>query len=114
MVRLHPLLIIALCVVVFLEIHPFQDGNGPLSRVLAMLLLLQAGYAYVPYSPLESVIEFKRDVYHQALCELSRFVPSVVAARPDRGVPPAATPRHHAEMTGRSEPSTLASPASST
>jgi putative (di)nucleoside polyphosphate hydrolase len=64
--------------------------------------------------PLESVIEFKRDVYHQALCELSRFVPSVVAARPDRGAPPAATPRHHAEMTGRSEPSTLASPASST
>ena len=64
--------------------------------------------------PLESVIEFKRDVYHQALCELSRFVPSVVAARPDRGVPPAATPRHHPEMTGRSEPSTLASPASST
>jgi Fic family protein len=53
--RLHPLLIIALCVVVFLEIHPFQDGNGRLSRVLTTLLLLQAGYAYVPYSSLESV-----------------------------------------------------------
>ncbi|SFM51146.1 Fic/DOC family protein [Nitrosomonas nitrosa] len=46
--RLHPLLIIALCVVVFLKIHPFQDGNGRLSRVLTTLLLLQAGYAYVP------------------------------------------------------------------
>ena len=46
--RLHPLLIIALCVVVFLEIHPFQDGNGRLSRVLTTLLLLQAGYGSTP------------------------------------------------------------------
>ena len=45
---LHPLLIIAISVVVFLEIHPFQDGNGRLSRVLTTLLLIQAGYAYVP------------------------------------------------------------------
>ena len=46
--RLHPLLVVAVFVVVFLEIHPFQDGNGRLSRVLTTLLLLQAGYAYVP------------------------------------------------------------------
>ena len=46
--RLHPLLTIAVFIVVFLEIHPFQDGNGRLSRVLTTLLLLQAGYAYVP------------------------------------------------------------------
>jgi Fic family protein len=58
--RLHPLLVIALCIVVFLEFHPFQDGNGWLSRVLTMLLLLQAGYAYVPYSSLENVIEQNR------------------------------------------------------
>ncbi len=51
---LHPLLCIAIFTVVFLEIHPFQDGNGRLSRVLTTLLLLQAGYAYVPYSSLES------------------------------------------------------------
>jgi Fic family protein len=44
---LHPLLIIAIFVVVFLEVHPFQDGNGRLSRVLTTLLLIQAGYAYV-------------------------------------------------------------------
>jgi Fic family protein len=47
--RLHPLLIIALWVVVFLEIHPFQDGNGQLNRVLITLPLLRAGYAYVPF-----------------------------------------------------------------
>ena len=65
--RLHPLLIIALCVVVFLEIHPFQDGNGRLSRVLTTLLLLQTGYAYVPYSSLESVIEHSKEAYYLAL-----------------------------------------------
>jgi Fic family protein len=64
---LHPLLIIALCVVVFLEIHPFQDGNGRLSRVLTTLLLLQAGYAYVPFSSLESVIEGNKEAYYLAL-----------------------------------------------
>lgn len=65
--QLHPLLIIALCVVVFLEIHPFQDGNGRLSRVLTTLLLLQAGYAYVPYSSLESVVERSKEGYYLAL-----------------------------------------------
>jgi Fic family protein len=65
--RLHPLLITALWVVVFLEIHPFQDGNGRLSRVLTTLLLLQAGYAYVPYSSLESVIERSKEAYYLGL-----------------------------------------------
>ena len=64
---LHPLLIIALCVVIFLEIHPFQDGNGRLSRVLTTLLLMQAGYAYVPYSSLESVVEQSKEAYYLAL-----------------------------------------------
>lgn len=65
--QLHPLLIIAIFVVVFLEIHPFQDGNGRLSRVLTTLLLIQAGYAYVPYSSLESVIELNKESYYLAL-----------------------------------------------
>jgi Fic family protein len=65
--RLHPLLLIAIFAVVFLEIHPFQDGNGRLSRVLTTLLLLQAGYAYVPYSSLESVIEQSKEGYYLAL-----------------------------------------------
>ncbi|TAM04933.1 MAG: Fic family protein [Paraburkholderia sp.] len=65
--HLHPLLVIAVFVVVFLEIHPFQDGNGRLSRVLTTLLLLQAGYAYVPYSSLESVVEVNKEAYYLAL-----------------------------------------------
>ena len=65
--RLHPLLMIAVFVVVFLEIHPFQDGNGRLSRILTTLLLLQSGYAYVPYSSLESVIENSKEGYYLVL-----------------------------------------------
>lgn len=65
--QLHPLLIVAIFVVVFLEIHPFQDGNGRLSRVLTTLLLIDSGYAYVPYSSLESVIELNKEAYYLAL-----------------------------------------------
>lgn len=64
---LHPLLIIAVAVVVFLEIHPFQDGNGRLSRVVTTLLLSQAGYTYVPFSSLESVVELNKESYYLAL-----------------------------------------------
>jgi Fic family protein len=64
---MHPLIAIALFIVVFLEIHPFQDGNGRLSRILTTLLLLRAGYAYVPYSSLESVIEQNKDAYYLAI-----------------------------------------------
>lgn len=65
--RIHPLLRIAIFIVVFLEIHPFQDGNGRLSRVITTLLLLQAGYVYVPYASLESVIENSKEGYYLAL-----------------------------------------------
>ena len=65
--ELHPLLVIAVFVVVFLAIHPFQDGNGRLSRILTTLLLLRADYAYVPFSSLESVIEQNKDGYYLAL-----------------------------------------------
>ncbi|MXX16050.1 MAG: Fic family protein, partial [Gammaproteobacteria bacterium] len=60
-------IIIGVFVVVFLAIHPFQDGNGRLSRVLTTLLLLRAGYDYVPYASLESVIENTKDAYYRAL-----------------------------------------------
>ena len=65
--RIHPLLVVAVFTAVFLEIHPFQDGNGRLSRVLTTLLLLKFGYSYVPYSSLESVIEANKENYYLAL-----------------------------------------------
>lgn len=65
--ELHPLLCIAIFIVAFLAIHPFQDGNGRLSRILTTLLLLRAGYSYVPYSSLESVIEHSKEAYYLAL-----------------------------------------------
>ncbi|MBS1164462.1 MAG: AsnC family transcriptional regulator [Proteobacteria bacterium] len=77
---LHPLLMIAVFIVVFLEIHPFQDGNGRLSRVLTTLLLLRAGYAYVPYSSLESVIEQNKEGYYLAL---RRTQGTIRSAQPD-------------------------------
>ncbi|MGI9303887.1 MAG: Fic family protein [Gammaproteobacteria bacterium] len=63
----HALIVIAIFVVVFLQIHPFQDGNGRLSRILTTLLLLRAGYAYVPYSSLESIVEASKEAYYLAL-----------------------------------------------
>lgn len=74
--RLHPLLVVAIFVVVFLEIHPFQDGNGRLSRILTTLLLLRAGYAYVPYSSLESIIEQSKESYYISLRRTQRTIRS--------------------------------------
>jgi Fic family protein len=65
--KLHPLLIIAVFIVEFLAIHPFQDGNGRLSRVLTTCLLLKHGYTYVAYSSLEAVIEQSKEGYYLAL-----------------------------------------------
>ena len=64
---LHPLIVIGVFVVHFLAIHPFQDGNGRLSRVLTTMLLLKKGYDYVPYSSIESIIEAAREGYYRAL-----------------------------------------------
>lgn len=63
----HPLLIIGIFIVRFLAVHPFQDGNGRLSRVITTLLLLKSGYTYVPFSSLETVIEDNKDSYYLAL-----------------------------------------------
>jgi len=73
---LHPLLVIGIFVVAFLGIHPFQDGNGRLSRALTTLLLLQAGYTYVPYSSLESVIESNKESYYIALRQTQKTIRS--------------------------------------
>lgn len=63
----HPLLIIGNFLVEFLAIHPFTDGNGRLSRILTNLLLLQAGYAYMPYVSHEKLIEDNKPDYYLAL-----------------------------------------------
>jgi Fic family protein len=63
----HPLLIIGTFVVRFLAVHPFQDGNGRLARVLTTLLLLRSGYSFVAYSSLERVIEENKEEYYRTL-----------------------------------------------
>jgi len=65
--RFHPLLIIANFIVEFLKIHPFEDGNGRLSRVLTNLLLLRAGYQFVQYVSHEQLVEKRKDEYYIAL-----------------------------------------------
>ena len=70
---MHPLIITAVFVVIFLAIHPFCDGNGRLSRIITNLLLLKFGYRYVHYSSLESVIEYNKDLYYKHLrdCQIT-------------------------------------------
>lgn len=63
----HPLLIISNFIVEFLNIHPFTDGNGRLSRILTNLLLLKAQYLYMPYVSHEKLIEDNKPEYYLAL-----------------------------------------------
>lgn len=63
----HPLITIGVFVVHFLSIHPFTDGNGRLSRALTVMLMLKAGYDYMPYASMESIIEASKDAYYRAL-----------------------------------------------
>ena len=65
--RFHPLLILANFVVEFLNIHPFEDGNGRLSRILTNLLLLKNGYAFIPYVSHEKLIEDHKVDYYLSL-----------------------------------------------
>lgn len=65
--EIHPLIVIAVFIVNFLAIHPFQDGNGRLSRILTTLLMLKTGYEYIPYSSLEKIVEENKSEYYLAL-----------------------------------------------
>ena len=65
--EIHPLLITGNFLVEFLNIHPFQDGNGRLSRVLTNLLLLKSRYAYTPYVSHEKLVEDNKAEYYIAL-----------------------------------------------
>lgn len=68
----HPLIVIGNFLVEFLKIHPFQDGNGRLSRILTNLLMLKAGYLYMPYVSHEKLIEDKKTGYYLALRKSQR------------------------------------------
>jgi Fic family protein len=63
----HPLILISNFIIEFLNIHPFQDGNGRLSRILTNLMMLRAGYEYMPYVSQEKLIEDNKPEYYLAL-----------------------------------------------
>ena len=65
--KYHPLLIVGSFLVEFLNIHPFEDGNGRLSRILTNLLLLKEGYFYMQYISHEKLIEDNKPDYYLAL-----------------------------------------------
>jgi len=65
--KYHPLLVAGKFLVEFLQIHPFQDGNGRLSRVLTNLILLKEGYLYMPYVSHEKLVEDNKPEYYLAL-----------------------------------------------
>ncbi len=67
--EIHPLVIIGLFIYEFLSIHPFQDGNGRLSRLLTNLLLLQNDYQFVKYISFENLIEQRKKSYYEALID---------------------------------------------
>ena len=72
--EVHPLIKIASFVYEFLSVHPFQDGNGRLSRLISSLLLLKNGYKWIQYVSFEHEIENRRSEYYQVLrsCQTQR------------------------------------------
>ncbi len=74
--KYHTLLIVANFLVDFLKIHPFQDGNGRLSRVITNLLLLKEGYEYMPYISHEKLIEDNKPEYYIALRKSQKTIGS--------------------------------------
>jgi Fic family protein len=84
MKEVHPLLVIGSFIAEFLAIHPFQDGNGRLSRILTNLLMLQAGYVYMPYVSHEKLIEDNKADYYLALRKSQKTL-NVQRAAPSDG-----------------------------
>lgn len=72
--EVHPLIKIAAFVYDFLSVHPFQDGNGRMSRLISSLLLLKNGYKWIEYISFEREIENRKNEYYQALrsCQAQR------------------------------------------
>ena len=72
--EVHPLVKVAYFVYDFLSVHPFQDGNGRLSRLISTFLLLKNGYKWIQYVSFEHEIENRKNEYYQALrsCQAQR------------------------------------------
>ena len=92
----HPLILIGIFIVAFPANHPFKDGNGGLSRVLTTLLLLRAGYGYVPYSSMERVYRGKQR-------QLLPGVAAHPADHPQREVEPGILARVFPENDGQAK-----------
>jgi Fic family protein len=69
---IHPLIVLAVFIYEFLSIHPFQDGNGRLSRLLTTLFLLKQGYEFLQYISFENHIEKHKKAYYDALMTAQR------------------------------------------
>ena len=65
--EVHPLIKVASFVYDFLSVHPFQDGNGRISRLISTLLLLKTGYKWIQYVSFEHEIENRKNEYYQVL-----------------------------------------------
>jgi Fic family protein len=72
--EVHTLIKVASFVYDFLSVHPFQDGNGRLSRLISTLLLLKNGYKWIQYVSFEHEIESRKNEYYQVLrnCQAQR------------------------------------------
>lgn len=68
-----PLLLIPMFILDFLCIHPFNDGNGRMSRLLTLMLLYRSGYIVGKYISVEMIIEKTKETYYDMLQESSRF-----------------------------------------
>lgn len=69
--KYDPLLLISMFSLDFLCIHPFNDGNGRMSRLLTLLLLYRAGYIVGKYISIEMIIEKTKETYYEALQDSS-------------------------------------------
>lgn len=69
--KIDPLLVLPVFILDFLCIHPFNDGNGRMSRILTLLLLYKSGYIVGKYVSFEKAIEKTKETYYEALKESS-------------------------------------------
>ena len=65
--NIDALIIIPMFVLDFLCVHPFNDGNGRLSRLLTLLLLYRSGYIVGKYISIEKLIEQTKEIYYESL-----------------------------------------------